>query len=326
VLRAPQRTLTTMIAVIPVRDGVLPAGADEVVAECAGNVLLVGTGLAEVELAAAPMSLTHIDLGSVQFGRWATQISLAVGDLDGADHIVLPHAPDGRDLAPRLALELDRTLFAGAMSVTPDEVVVIRNGGRDLHRHRPSAPFVATLQPGVRGVDTPSAAAGNTAPATITPDASGDVHDAVVIEVLPPDVRTMDLSEADRIVGGGAGLDAEERFAQLAAFAVDIDATMGATRVITDRSWVHHDKQIGTTGVVVDPRLYISFGVSGAVQHTAGLGSPEHIISINTDPHCAMMQMSDLAIVSDANATLDALTVLLTQRSPSGDAGMVADG
>jgi electron transfer flavoprotein alpha subunit len=67
---------------------------------------------------------------------------------------------------------------------------------------------------------------------------------------------------------------------------------------------VGHSRQIGTTGVVVDPDLYIAFGVSGAVQHTSGLGQPDHVISVNTDPHCPMMQMSDLAIVCDANAVV----------------------
>jgi electron transfer flavoprotein alpha subunit len=121
----------------------------------------------------------------------------------------------------------------------------------------------------------------------------------------------MDLTEARRIVGGGAGLDGAERFEQLDGFATAIGGAMGATRVITDRSWVHHDRQIGTTGVVVDPDLYVSFGVSGAVQHTSGLGHPDHVISVNTDPHCPMMAMSDLAIVAEANATLDALERLL---------------
>jgi electron transfer flavoprotein alpha subunit len=135
--------------------------------------------------------------------------------------------------------------------------------------------------------------------------------DARVVEVLPPDPSTIDLTEAHRIVGGGAGLDDAERFGQLIAFAEAIGASMGATRVITDRSWVPHDKQIGTTGVVVDPDLYVAFGISGAVQHTAGLGDPDHIISVNTDPHCPMMQMSDLAIVSDANETLAQLHAAL---------------
>ena len=126
----------------------------------------------------------------------------------------------------------------------------------------------------------------------------------------------MDLTEAATIVGGGAGLDAEERFVQLDTFAGRIGGVMGATRVITDRGWVHHDRQIGTTGVVVDPTLYLSFGVSGAVQHTSGLGAPDHIISVNTDPHCPMMAMSDLAIVSDANETLVELLAILPNLHP----------
>jgi electron transfer flavoprotein alpha subunit len=121
----------------------------------------------------------------------------------------------------------------------------------------------------------------------------------------------MDLAEADRIVGGGAGLDSDDRFRQLADIARSLGASTGATRVITDRGWIEHQRQIGTTGVVVDPTLYLAFGISGAVQHTAGLGAPEHIVSVNTDPHCPMMQMADLAIVADANAVLDALEAQL---------------
>jgi electron transfer flavoprotein alpha subunit len=131
-----------------------------------------------------------------------------------------------------------------------------------------------------------------------------------VVEVLPPDVTTMDLAEAERIFGGGAGLDGEERFIQLMAVAGALGASMGATRVVTDRQWAAHQRQIGTTGVVVDPALYVAFGISGAVQHTAGLGTPEHIVSVNTDPYCPMMQLADLAIVADANVVLDELARL----------------
>ena len=94
----------------------------------------------------------------------------------------------------------------------------------------------------------------------------------------------------------------------------ELGASVGATRVITDRSWVEHQRQIGTTGVVVNPQLYIALGVSGAVQHTSGLGQPEHIVSINTDPHCPMMQLADLGIVSDANEVLPALLAALQKR------------
>ena len=87
--------------------------------------------------------------------------------------------------------------------------------------------------------------------------------------------------------------------------------SVGATRVVTDRRWLPHERQIGTTGVVVDPQLYLAFGISGAVQHTSGLGDPDHIVSVNTDASCPMMQLADLAIVADANAVLDELALLL---------------
>jgi electron transfer flavoprotein alpha subunit len=310
-----------MIALVPIRDGVLPAGAEEAIAECDGFALFAGSGVADLDLDGVATTAHLVDLGDVELGRWARVLPAV---LDGVTAgvpipVVLPHSPDGRDLAPRLAATLGVPLLAGATLVSPRLVRLARRGGLELHEHHPAGPFVATLQPGVRGTERFQ---GNvTVTIHDTPDDAPrrvdahvvDAHvvDAHVVEVLPPDVRTMDLSEARRIVGGGAGLDSECRFAQLDALAVQIGGVMGATRVITDRGWVHHDRQIGTTGVVVDPVLYLSFGISGAVQHTSGLGSPDHIVSVNTDPHCPMMTMSDLAIVSDANATLDALVALL---------------
>ena len=126
-------------------------------------------------------------------------------------------------------------------------------------------------------------------------------------QLLAPDAATIDLAEATLIVAGGAGLSGPERFRALARVAVAVNASVGGTRVVTDRGWLAHERQIGTTGVVVDPRVYVALGISGAVQHTSGLGRPQHIISVNTDPYCPMMQLADIAIVADANAVLEAL-------------------
>lgn len=307
-----------MIALVPVRNGVLPAGAPDAIAEAGGRVLIAGSGTADAAVDGLAAEVFLAEIGPVEIGRWAATLAPVLEALPDSDIIVLPHAPDGRDLAPRLAAALDRPLLAGATEVGAHRVRVARRGGLELHELRPTGPFVATLQPGTRG------GLGLRTPPTVheldldagpesgpDPDTDGlsvaGPHDARVVEVLPPDVRTMDLSEASRIVGGGAGLGSLDQFLQLDRFAVAIGGVMGATRVITDRTWVHHDRQIGTTGVVVDPDLYLSFGVSGAVQHTSGLGHPDHIISVNTDPHCPMMMMSDLAIVADANETLDEL-------------------
>jgi electron transfer flavoprotein alpha subunit len=89
---------------------------------------------------------------------------------------------------------------------------------------------------------------------------------------------------------------------------------MGATRVITDRGWTDSARQIGTTGVTIRPQIYLAFGVSGAVQHTAGLGAPEHVVSVNLDDACPMSQMADLVVVADASATLAALAQIVEQR------------
>lgn len=300
-----------MIAVVVVRDGALPSGADECVAECAGRALLVGTGL---DAACADLTgvATEVEALEHPVTGPATLAALLAPLLVDEPVVVLPASPDGRDLAPRLAARLHRPLHAGALSVHPQRIDLSRRGSTEIHRITPGPAFVATLQPGVRGV-----AAADTAPVVpahlsgATPVPTLPVLDAVVRGVLPPDPATLDLGEAERIVAGGAGLDGPERIAQLARVGLRLGASAGATRVVTDRGWTPHERQIGTTGVVVAPRLYLAFGISGAVQHTSGLGSPDHIISVNTDAHCPMMQLADLAIVADANETLDHLERLL---------------
>ena len=309
-----------MIALVPVRDGVLPAGAADAVAECGGRVIICGSATGDVELEGLAADAYLVEIGAFEPGRWAATIAPIVDEIEDNEIVVLPNSPDGRDLAPRIAFALDRPLLAGATEITGDRVRVARRGGLELHEQRPIGPFVATLEPGVRGVLTvTSAPVVKRAETPLTQR----VNDASVVEVLPADVQTMDLSEARRIVGGGAGLDSEASFRELEQFATAIGGVTGATRVVTDRSWMHHDRQIGTTGVVVDPDLYVSFGVSGAVQHTSGLGHPDHILSVNTDPHCPMMAMSDMAIVSDATATVEQLLAILSHSedaTQSGDA------
>ena len=279
--RGGPRSLADVIAVIPLRNSALPAGAGDAVAESGGRAIYVEwVGVHALVESLAPL----------------------VAD---EDVVVLPASPDGRDLAPRLAHRLRRPLIAGAIRIGADGAEVVRHGGRSQLFIRAGGPFVATLQPGVVGASEPERVV---ARATIAPSPL----DVETIEVRPPDAATVDLIEAPRILGGGAGLDDAERFAQLGRVAAAMGASVGATRVVTDRGWMPHDRQIGTTGVAVDPSLYIAFGISGAVQHTGGLGSPDHVISVNTDAYCPMMQLAELALVADANLVLDELERRLT--------------
>lgn len=316
---APVALSVSVVALIPVRAGSLCTGGAEALAEALGGggagILMIqrGTDLSSEVLGYLSDRVQVIECGDFAPGRWSLQLAPLV---EGSHVVLLPGSPDGRDLAPRLAARLGRPLLAGALQVTSHHVSVPRAFGAELHRFATDSPVVATLQVGVRGVAEGEIPSASTAASrseitltTLTKDLTKDVR---VEGVQEPDVATMDLAEAPRIMGGGAGLADVEDFKLLGDVAEALGAAMGATRVITDRGWIHHDRQIGTTGVIVDPDLYLAWGISGAVQHTSGLGHPTHMISINTDPHCPMMQLADIGIVSDAPAVLRALAERLT--------------
>lgn len=309
-----------MLAVVPVRGGEVCVGGLEAIAEAEGAVLLIGSGAAQAgELlgAVATSPVLAIEAASFAPAAWAVHLAGVIAQrFSDVSTVIVPASPDGRDLAPRLAASLGWGFVAAALEVSGESVRVERWGGRVTVDVTLTGAAVVTLQPGAVG--DPSI--GGSAPSIDSADLPAEPSsvDPIVVEVTPPDVTTMDLSEAPRIVGGGAGLGSEGSFGALTELATRLGASMGATRVVTDAGWVPHERQIGTTGVVVDPRLYLAFGISGAVQHTAGLGGPEHIISVNTDPHCPMMAMADLAVVSDAPAVVDALLARLEEGAVDG--------
>ncbi|RRO18028.1 electron transfer flavoprotein subunit alpha/FixB family protein [Saccharopolyspora rhizosphaerae] len=295
--------LPEVLAVVVVRDGALPSGADETVAEAGGAVLLTGTGTvrAAKELTAARATWT-VESSHVVPGSLAATLAPL---LDEVRVVLLPASPDGRDLAPRLAFTTGRPLHAGAVRCGTSTADLSRVDDAVELRVRFDGPVVVTLAPGVRGVGRPLAPP---EPVEITA-APAEVLDVELVEVRDPEPETVELTEAGRILGGGAGLvrrgeDGAAVMRTLTAVAAWLGASAGATRVVTDAGWAGHDRQIGTTGVVVDPELYVAFGISGATQHTGGLGRPEHVVSINTDPSCPMTAMADLGIIADAPEVL----------------------
>ncbi|MBK1786955.1 mycofactocin-associated electron transfer flavoprotein alpha subunit [Prauserella cavernicola] len=291
------------VALLVIRRGVPPLGGDEAVAEAGGDALLVGAGCAEAMAQLPPLRRAWCaESGDFAAGAWARALAPV---LRNVRRVVLPASADGRDLAPRLAAELDRPLLAGAVRIGERGAELARWDGRLAVTVDTSRPFVATLVPGVRG----------STPAEVEPEVTAleltvpESADARVLEVLDPDPATADLAEAPRILGAGAGLargglSGPESLDLLGEVASALGASLGATRVVTDAGWAPYERQIGTTGVVVDPDLYVAFGVSGATQHTGGLGNPRHVVSINTDGSSPMTAMADLGLVTDAQALL----------------------
>lgn len=305
---------TGALAIVPVRDGILPLGGEETIAEGGGSALLVGTGVEAAALAMEVQPAERLlgwEAGDYRPAAWAEAL---FDTISPHATVILPASPDGRDLAPHLAAVLRRPLLAGAIRVTIAErgvrVEVARRGGLISELYETPVPVVVTMQPGVRGVD-PSLERREPPPALqllnlpISPTSSS--ANPELVEIMAPDPATMDLAESPRIVAGGQGLGSAENFARLDRIAGALGASLGATRVAADAGWVPFERQIGTTGVAVNPRLYVAFAISGAVQHTSGLGHPDHIISVNLDASCPMMTMADLAIVCDARALIDEL-------------------
>lgn len=298
-----------MIAVVPVRDGLPAAGAAEAVAEAGGRVLLIGSDTAGA-VAALPAETREIQLAEVGAYRPAAwSVALAAALRDEAT-IILPGSADGRDLGPALAVRMARPFAPGVLEVTDEHWVAPLADDRALAVHARSAPLVATIEPGTRPFRV-----GPPADPVITERTLEltDAADAEVVEILPADPATIDLEEAARVIAGGIGLVDEAHFKTLGRVAEVLGASVGATRPVVDAGWTEFPRQIGTTGALIDPELYIAVAISGAVQHTSGLGQPDHVVAINTDASCPMMQLADLAVVADGPDVLAALERLLTE-------------
>jgi electron transfer flavoprotein alpha subunit len=309
----------TTCALIICRDGALPAGSAEAfdLAGRSGVVIGVRAAVAGAALPGPGRVLAIEANGTLSqlSGCWPS------ADFPDTQIIVIPASPDGRDVAPLIAAKLGRPFISGVTRIRQRdnslEVTALRADGLVDHVHLVDVPIVVTLIPGLGGElrslgDVEIAHGTATFSADCECDAAGP--GVVSVAVLPPDPTTMDLTEATTIVAGGQGLGSKERFDQLGRIGAMVGASLGGTRVASDAGWIPFERQIGTTGVAVNPRTYVAFGISGATQHTSGLGSPDHIISINTDASCPMMSMANVAIVSDAQAVLDALESKLRAR------------
>ena len=225
----------------------------------------------------------------------------------------------GRDVAGRLSVHLDTAAVSNVVDIEKDaESLVLVSailGGEKMVRTTVDPAHTPIVL--VRPSSYDPAALDAHQPATVSAIASAELGATGAAKTVERIVQEQDgpkLTEADIVVSGGRGLGKAEDFALVQELANSLDAAVGATRAIVDAGWVPYSYQIGQTGQVVKPNVYIACGISGASQHVAGMKESKTIIAIDKDPEAPIHQLADLGVVGDVHEIIPKLVELLKQR------------
>lgn len=225
-------------------------------------------------------------------------------------HIIAAASATGRDVAPRLAARLD------LMPVT--DIVAIHGPARFDRPIYAGNAIETVSSPQPRQVLTirPSAFApargGNAAPVEGLALPTATRQKVVAAEHTKSDLP--ELSNAQIVVGGGVSFGSAEQFGLVEKLAQTLGAAVGATRAAVDAGYAPNDWQVGQTGKIIAPELYVAIGISGALQHLAGIQGARQIIAINADPEAPIMKLADLSLVGDLFEIVPALTAELEKR------------
>ena len=228
---------------------------------------------------------------------WSSALKGSVGGT-----VLLASTPRGRELGASLAAELGMSVVQDVTSIS-EGINVERPvfSGKAIEKVTISSPAVITI----RANSLDSAGNGGSAPVS-TIDSGEDLRMAVE-EAITKASEKIDVSEADIIISGGRGLGDVSNFEKLEEVASTLGAAVGASRAVVDEWGLPHSMQVGQTGKTVTPSLYIAVGISGAIQHLAGMRSSSYIVAINKDPEAPIFTVADYGIVASWE---DALPVL----------------
>ncbi len=264
--------------------------------------------------------LEHTELAYYTTESYVNALAWLIGQR--APLLVLAHAtPNGRDCLPRLAAQLHLPYLSGCLGldVHDNALFALRSiyEGRAYVQTRTALrgqTALATLIPGVRGLPVMKSNNESSTPTVkhYTPELPQSNDHIRRITLQAPSAEEVELDAAERIVAGGRGIG-QSGFASIATFAHSLGAAVGATRVATDLGWIEHTRQIGATGKIVRPKLYIACGISGAAQHTSGMSESQTVIAINPDRSAPIFALADLGLLGDANQILPLAATLLEE-------------
>jgi electron transfer flavoprotein alpha subunit len=313
----------TILTFAEQRDGKLRRASLEVVSEArrlAGplgasvTAVVVGTGAeglaGELGSYGADRVVVFDDAAFATYATetWSRALAQAIAEAKPSV-VLLPFTAVGKDLAPRVAARIGAGLASDCVGFEVKGGTLVAR--RPMYAGKAYAtvewsgePRMATLRPNVFALGQPDASRkAEVVKATV--DASSRAR---VTAVKATAAGKVQLTEAQVIVSGGRGLKGPEHFPLVEGLAEAMGAAVGASRAVVDAGWVDHQMQVGQTGKTVSPSLYVACGISGAIQHLAGMSSSKCIVAINKDPDAPIFKVANYGIVGDVFEVLPKLT------------------
>src|SRR5688500_5734163 len=304
----------------------LATGAAELASQSGGAVVALAYGAGAADGAAglgAHGAARAIVLGDEDRPAITYAPAAVAAARDAGLALLAPATPNGRDLAAALVGSLHLPAFGPVRAVrivdgVPEsEQATLQGSVITTSRPTDDAPSPSVVLV-LANTFTPSEGGSGSAEVSQAPvDADSGFTKATVAESHPAESRVVNLEEATIIVAGGRGVGSEEGFGPLRELAAALGGAVGASRAAADAGWIPYQLQIGQTGKVVKPSLYIGAGISGAIQHRVGMQTAENVIAINKDPDAPIGEFADLFVVGDLFQIVPALTEEIRRRKGS---------
>jgi electron transfer flavoprotein alpha subunit len=228
--------------------------------------------------------------------------------------VLLPSNSEGKEVAARLAVKTGSGLVTDAVGVQSDGTAEqpVFGGNVIVQSQVVTGTPIITVRPNSTApVEQPGAGAVQQVTATFS---DADKAARVVDRVVEEKGGRPDLGEASVVVSGGRGLGGADNFPLVEKLADTLGGAVGASRAATDAGWYPHQAQVGQTGRTVSPQLYIAVGISGAIQHRAGMQTSKTIVAINKDPEAPIFELADFGLVGDLFSVVPQLTEEITKR------------